>query len=69
MNGQQIIVTIAADGEIKAETVGIKGARCLDFVEVLENLMDATSFESKFTSEYHEIDQQSTTEGTLRNEN
>ena len=69
MNGQQIIVTIAADGKIEAETVGIKGSRCLDFVEILENLMDATSSESKFTSEYHELAQESTTEGTLRNEN
>ena len=69
MDGQQIIVTIATDGNIKAETVGIKGSRCLDFVEVLERLMDATSFESKFTSEYHEFDQKSTTEGNLRNEN
>jgi hypothetical protein len=69
MDGQQIIVTIAADGNIKAETVGIKGAKCLDYVEILENLLDATSSESRFTSEYHEMDQQSITEGTLSNEN
>lgn len=53
-NGQQIVVRIAPDGAIQAETRGIKGASCLDYIETLEELLDAATINSAFTHEYNE---------------
>ena len=38
---EQIIVRVAPDGTISAETTGIKGAKCLDYINLLEDLLDA----------------------------
>lgn len=51
---QQIVVTIAPDGTISAATQGIKGTDCLDYIQVLEDLLEATTASSAFTDEYHE---------------
>lgn len=51
---EQIVVRIAPDGAISAETQGIKGARCMDYIAVLEDLLDAQTSSSAFTPEYHE---------------
>lgn len=50
----RIVVRVAPDGAIHAETLGIKGPTCLDYIEVLEDLLDAESVHSEFTSEYDE---------------
>jgi hypothetical protein len=52
---EQIIVTITPDGAIVAETRGIKGTRCLDYISVLEDLLDAETSSSNFTPEYVEL--------------
>lgn len=51
---QQIIVRIAPDGAIQAETRGIKGPACMNYIEILEDMLDATTVSSAFTSEYTE---------------
>lgn len=51
---QQIVVSIAPDGTIAAETFGMAGSECLDYVDVLEDLLDATAVHSEFTSAFHE---------------
>ncbi|GAA1980083.1 hypothetical protein GCM10009817_20950 [Terrabacter lapilli] len=60
--GEQIIVRVTADGSVHAETKGIKGPKCLDSIELLESLLDATAQSSAFTSEYTETSTASTTE-------
>lgn len=50
---KQIRVTVAADGTIEAETLGIIGLDCLDQVPILEDLLDATAVSSEFTADYH----------------
>jgi Protein of unknown function (DUF2997) len=50
---RRIAVTINRDGSIKAETLGIKGKTCLDYVPVLEELLDAETLQSGFTADYH----------------
>ena len=51
---EQIVVRVAPDGSISAGTQGIKGDRCLDYVAVLEDLLDATTTSSAFTPEYQQ---------------
>jgi hypothetical protein len=51
---EQIVVRVAPDGTVSAGTVGIKGAKCLDYVAVLEDLLEATTTSSAFTAEYDE---------------
>lgn len=51
---EQIVVTVGPDGTITAETKGIKGTDCLDYIQVLENLLDAKTNSSAFTDEYHQ---------------
>ncbi|MDT0223759.1 DUF2997 domain-containing protein [Gordonia sp. AC31] len=52
-NRQQIVVRIAPDGTVEAETVGIVGPKCLDSVTLLEDLLDARSIASEFTKDYY----------------
>jgi hypothetical protein len=49
---EQIVVRIGADGAIRAETKGIKGAKCLESIALLEQLLDAHVTSSAFTDEY-----------------
>lgn len=51
---ERIVVRVGPDGTIAAETQGIKGSRCLDYINVLEDLLDAQTTNSAFTPEYHE---------------
>lgn len=53
---EHIVVRVAPDGTISAGTVGMKGPKCLDYIAVLEDLLDATTASSAFTAEYHETD-------------
>ena len=57
---RRIAVTINRDGSIKAETLGIKGKTCLDYVPVLEELLDAETVKSAFTADYHAEDEELT---------
>lgn len=57
MSKKQIRVQIFPDGQIKAEVIGIKGKSCTDYIEVLEQLLDAETIDSGYTSEYYETEQ------------
>lgn len=52
MTQKRIQINIDAEGNIKAETLGIHGEKCLDYVSILEDMLDAQSIESKFTADY-----------------
>jgi hypothetical protein len=54
---RRIVVTVNRDGSIKAETLGIKGKACLDYVPLLEELLEAETVQSEFTAEYQGVDQ------------
>lgn len=53
---KKIKLRIYADGKIEAETNGIKGKACLDYISILESLTGATTVDSEFTSEYRETE-------------
>ena len=58
MAGKQIVVTIGRDGSIKAKTMGIKGKACVDYLPLLEDLLDAEVADSAFTPEYTEASEE-----------
>lgn len=49
-----IVVTVANDGTVEAETVGLTGPDCLDYIAVLEDLLDARTVHSAYTAEYEQ---------------
>ena len=59
--GERIVVRVTPDGTISAETMGVKGPKCLDYVAILEDLLEATTTSSAFTAEYAETAQNSAT--------
>jgi len=48
----RIIVTVNADGMVGAETVGIHGDKCLDYIAVLEDLIAGQVLNSAYTADY-----------------
>lgn len=53
---KQILIRILPNGEIKAETVGIKGKKCMKYIPEIERLTNAKVVDSDFTKEYLERD-------------
>lgn len=51
---KRVRIEIGIDGKIKAETLGIKGKKCLEFIQILEQMLDAETIDSEYTSEYIE---------------
>lgn len=49
---EQIQIIILPNGEIKAETKGVKGKKCLKYISEIERLTDAIVIDSDFTHEY-----------------
>ena len=60
---KQLKIKLLKDGSIEMETFGIKGKKCLEYVELLKELTDAKITEQNFTQEYYE------SEDTIHNEN
>ncbi|HHW39155.1 MAG TPA: DUF2997 domain-containing protein [Bacillales bacterium] len=58
MNEKKLKIRITEDGEIFAETVGIKGKDCMQYIKLLEELLGAESVDSKYTKEYYETEVQ-----------
>jgi hypothetical protein len=48
----RIVLTVTAEGAVSAETRGIVGDRCLDYIAVLEDLLAARTVESTYTADY-----------------
>lgn len=59
---KQINLKILPNGEIKAEIAGFQGTECLDYISVLERLLDAETIDSKRTPEYYLTEQQNLTD-------
>ena len=54
MAKKQLKIKLLPNGEIQMETIGIKGKKCLDYVEMLKLLADAKITEQQLTNEYYE---------------
>ncbi len=48
----ELHVRVGVDGVVTAETRKVTGAACLDYISVLENLLEATTADSAYTANY-----------------
>lgn len=53
---KQIKLRIYPTGKLEAETNGIKGKACLDYISILESLTGSATVDSDFTPEYWQSD-------------
>lgn len=53
---KQIQIKIYPNGEIQAETLGIKGRKCMQYIPMIEKLTNAVVTDSDFTPEYLETE-------------
>lgn len=51
---KQIQVRIYPDGKIEAVTHGIKGKKCTDYIQILEQMLKSKTVESAYTDEFYE---------------
>ena len=49
-------IKLLPNGEIQMETIGIKGKKCLDYVEVLKKLVNVRIEKTQLTQEYYETE-------------
>lgn len=66
---EKVQIRILKDGSIEAVTNGIKGEKCVDYISILENLLEAEATSSNYTSEYYETEQNIEVEQTINQTN
>lgn len=49
---KKLVVRLRPNGTVDAETIGMSGAECLDYIGALEQLLDAETVSSQFTDAY-----------------
>ncbi len=68
---KRIQVQIFPDGRVQAETQGIKGKKCTEYIRVLEEILEAEAVDSEYTAEYYASEEtviETTQEQGLREE-
>ncbi len=55
---KKIEIRIFPNGEIKAETHGMKGKTCLKYISEVERMANAVTQDSEFTKEYLETEEE-----------
>lgn len=55
-------IKLLPNGEIHMETIGVKGKKCLDYIEILKKLVDCKVTDTQLTQEYYETETEVTTE-------
>lgn len=53
----EINIRIYPDGKIEAEVNGVKGKKCTNYIKILEELLEAKTFDSNYTKEYFELEE------------
>ncbi len=51
---KRIKIRIFPDGLVQAETQGIKGKACTDYIAILQGILKAEAVDSSYTPEYYE---------------
>lgn len=52
MTAHRLIVRVLPDGTVRAETEGVTGSACLDYISLLEDLVSGQTVTSEFTADY-----------------
>ena len=64
MSDKKLKIKLLPNGEIQMETIGIKGKKCLDYIEVLKKLADVKILDTQLSKEYYETDNEVSTKDT-----
>lgn len=56
MAKKQLKIKLLPNGDIQMQTVGVKGKKCLDYVELLKVIADVRIEKQELTKEYYETD-------------
>ncbi|MCQ2739569.1 MAG: DUF2997 domain-containing protein [bacterium] len=56
MSDKKLKIKLLPSGEIQMETQGIKGKKCLDYIEVLKKLAGVNITDTKLSQEYYETE-------------
>ena len=56
MSGKKLKIKLLPNGEIQMETQGVKGKKCLDYIEVLKKLVKVNVADTQLTQEYYETE-------------
>ncbi len=50
---KQLLIQLKKNGTVEAETLGMYGQECLDYIALLEDLLEADVVDSTYTEAYH----------------
>ena len=56
MSDKKLKIKLLPNGEIRMETHGIKGKKCLDYIDVLKKLVDVKITDTQLSQEYYETE-------------
>ena len=56
MSDKKMKIKLLPNGEIQMETIGVKGKKCLDYIEILKKLVDVKITDTQLSQEYYETD-------------
>lgn len=56
MSGKKLKIKLLPNGEIQMETLGVKGKKCLDYIEILKKLVDVKITDTQLSEEYYETE-------------
>ncbi len=56
MSDKKLKIKLLPNGEIQMETHGVKGKKCLDYIDVLKKLVDVKILDTQLSQEYYETE-------------
>ncbi len=65
MSDKKLKIKLLPTGEIIMETHGVKGKKCLDYIEVLKKLVNVNITDTQLTNEYYETETEVTNTDNL----
>ena len=60
MSGKKLKIKLMPNGEIQMETQGVKGKKCLDYINVIKKLVDVKITDTQLSQEYYETESEVT---------
>ncbi len=57
MAKKQLKIKLLPTGEIQMETIGVKGKKCLSYLDMIQLLADAKIVKKEYTKEYYEVEE------------
>ncbi len=55
---KKLQIKLLPNGEIQMETQGVKGKKCLDYIEILKKIVDVKILDTQLSQEYYETEQE-----------